>query len=53
MVNLLKIVWISSFEHSSGIKENLRVGDYFCDGDYILCGGFIRDCFYLCKGIYD
>lgn len=26
MVNLLKIVWVSCFEHKSGIRQNLLVG---------------------------
>lgn len=55
MVNLLKIVWVSCFEYRSGIEHVRFLASifllwwlYFC----VLCVGFIRDCFYLYKGIY-
>lgn len=54
MVNLLKIVWVSCFERKSGIKQNLLVGIYtsvMVIVFYVV--GFVRDSFYLSKGIYD
>lgn len=54
MVNLLKIVRVSCFEHGSGIKQNSFVGIYISVTEIVFYEvGFFRDCLYLCTGIYD